>query len=108
MKQFILNIPQLRYLFYYIKKNKRVAYIKYAKTDFIESLWQVALNLLYSNKNGIKLTKSQIQLLHHYRVALKRLVSATSTKDKKRHLTNNVIDVLLTLIIPWIAKNKLA
>ena len=100
------NMPQLRYLFYYIKKNKRVAYLKYARREIIECLWQITLNLTYSNINGIQLTKAQIKLLLQYKAGLKKVLYSKTTAEKRKSLTVNIIDVLLTVFISWMSKRN--
>ena len=106
MEELQKQLPQLRYLFYYVKKPKRAAYLRYANVALVNILWQCALNLVFSNKNNLKLTKGQIRLLKRHRVGLNRLIDASTTKDRKRHLTNDVIDVILAVLIPWISKNN--
>ena len=101
------TLPQLRYLFYYVKKLKRAAYIRYSNVSLVNTLWQCALNLVFSNKNNLKLTKGQIRLLQRHRVGLNRLIDANTTKDRKRLLTNDIIDVILAVFLSWISKEKL-
>lgn len=102
------NLPELRYLYFYVKKTKRAEYVKYASSEFIETLWQIGLNLVFSNKNNIKLRKKDLTLLRKTRLGLKRLIRSESAKDRRSSLTNAVLDVLLSVFVPWIAKNKLA
>lgn len=98
------NLPELRYLYFYVKKGKRVDYVKYANSEFIECLWQIGLNLVFSNKNNIKLKKKDLDLLRKNRLALKRLIRADSVKERKASLTNTVLDTLLSIFVPWIKK----
>ena len=107
MKKLKHCMPQLRYLFFYIKKIKRSGYIKYANSDLVDCLWQIRLNLMFSHKNGIKLTNAQIALMHRYKKGLKQLLVAKSIEEKKKKLSNDIIDILLTIFIPWISKTGL-
>jgi hypothetical protein len=100
-------MPQIRYLFFYIKKIKRSGYVKYANSDLVTCLWQIGLNLMFSHKNGIKLTKSQINLMHRYKKGLKQLLNAKSIEERKKCLTNDILDILLSIFIPWISKTGL-
>ena len=107
MKNLKNLLPQIRYLYFYVKKNKRASYLRYANANLVNSLWEIALNFMFSHKNGIELKKKQIQLLNRYKTGFKSLVISKTIAEKRKKLTNNVIDTLLAIFIPWVAKSGL-
>lgn len=107
MEKLRRNLPTLKYLFFYIKKPKRAAYMKYANVELVQILYEISLNLTFSNKNGLTLTKGQIRLLQRHRVGLNKLVQSKTTKDRRTLLTNDILEVVLSVILPIIAKGGL-
>lgn len=97
----------MRYLYKYLDYDDRQNYVKYGSPTLITCLVQVGLNLMYSNKNGIELTKAQLQLLKKHKKNIVKLITAKTEKDQKKALTNKLIDVLLSVLLPVVKKHNI-
>ena len=51
--------PELRYLFFHVKKKDRQNYIMHSDSKFVNMMVQICLNLVYCEKNSLKLTAAQ-------------------------------------------------
>ena len=92
-------IPELRYIFFHLKNKKRVEYIKYARTGIVDCLQRVALNLAYAVQARISLSKTQIGSLKPYKKKIKALIAAKTIKEKKKILTNSLVEAMLKIIL---------
>ena len=92
-------LPEMRYLYHHLKPNKRSNYVKYGSVTLVECLTNVALNLMYSNKNGIKLTPLQIQNLRKNKRGIVKLIMSEDVKTKRKILNNKLIEVLLSTLM---------
>jgi len=85
------------------KKEKRLYTMNNA---MVTCLTQISLNLLYSNKNGLALTKTQKKKLAPYKKVLEKLVRSKSIREKKtllrkRGLVSTMLLVLFQLVIKY-------
>ena len=92
-------VPELRFLFFHLKFQKRSEYVNHSKTSVVQCLQRIALNLVFSKQANIKLTKSQIALLKRNKKKITSLINAKTLKEKKRHLSNGLIAILLQIIL---------
>ena len=92
-------LPELRYLFHHLKPAQRLNYVKYGSTSLTECLANLGLNLMYSNKNGLKLSSSQIKALRKNKSALLKLIMAKSIQAQRKALSNKMINLLLTILM---------
>ena len=97
-------LPELRYIYKYLKYNDRANYVKYGSPTLISCLIKIGLNLMYSNKNGLSLTPKQLNLLKKNKKNVIKLVTSQNEKVQHRCLTNKLIDVLLKIFLSVIAK----
>ena len=101
------HYPEIRYLFYEIKRKDRQNYIMQSKAGFINFIKQIAINLIYCKKNNLKLTATQIRRLKSYKSAIKRFLAAKTLPQKKRALTPDLLHVLLSIFCPVIERMSL-
>ena len=97
-------LPELRYIYKYLKYNDRANYVKYGSPTLISCLIKIGLNLMYSNKNGLSLSPKQLNLLKKNKKNVIKLVTSQNEKVQHRCLTNKLIDVLLKIFLSVIAK----
>ena len=95
------SLPELRYVFHHLKKNERVDYIRTASAGLIECLNQIIINLLYSHKNGMNLTSSQIKKLKPHKSVMKKFISTKSFSVKRKLLKNSALSAILEVIIAF-------
>ena len=99
MDSLLQNLPEIRYLYYHLNNRKRSNYVKYGSKALVDTLANVALNLVFSNKNGIKLSAAQIKTLKKQKKALMRLILAKTVETKRKLLTARVIDTILSIFM---------
>ena len=52
------KLPELRYMYHNIKTLKQInGYIETASSRLVKTLFQIALNIVYSNKNNLIIKK---------------------------------------------------
>ena len=99
--------PELRYLFFHVKKKDRQNYIMHSDSKFVNMMVQICLNLVYCEKNSLKLTAAQIKRLKMHKSVLKRLLSAKNLLEKKQLLTSPIIHLLLSILIDVVSRMHL-
>ena len=92
-------IPELRYLKVQLDLQQRDEYVKASKPELINCLVQVVLNLMYANKNGLPLTQTHIELLKPFKNIMKKIIGSKVTATKKKLLSPELVEVILTIII---------
>ena len=107
MESLLSNLPELRYLYYHLKYRERSNYVRYGSPALVDTLTNVALNLVFSNKNGIKLTPAQIKTLRTHKNALTQLILAKDAKTRRKYLKAGVIDAILSIFMKIAKKYKL-
>ena len=90
-------LPELKHILY-LDTKKRQSYIKKASSSIIKCINEIVINLLYSHKNGLHLTKTQINRLKPHQNQMKNYV-LTKTIKKKTLLKNNLLFVLVKTIV---------
>ena len=74
------KLPELKYMFHNIKKLKQInSYIETASSQLIKTLFQIALNKVYSNKNKLIIKKTFFKKLKSY----KKLLILVNSKSLK-------------------------
>ena len=89
--------PEIRYLFYEIKRRDRQNYIMHSKAGFINFIKQIAINLIYCKKNNLKLTAAQIRRLKSYKSSIKKLLVAKTLAQKRKAMNPDLLHVLLSI-----------
>ena len=104
MDDFKRSLPELRYIYYHLNDQERVNYIRSASSDLIDSINEVILNLLFSHKNGLKLTKSQMKTLRPYKAVMKKFILSKSLSIKRNLLKKAALRAILATIIAFASK----
>ena len=99
--------PELRYLFFHVKKKDRQNYIMHSDAKFVNMMVQICLNLVYCERNNLKLTGAQIKRLKAHKSALRSLLSAKTLLEKKQSLTSPIIHLLLSILIDVVSRMRL-
>ena len=97
-------VPELRYIYKYLKFKDRANYVKYGSPTLFSCLVKIGLNLMYSNKNGLSLTAKELKLLKKNKKNVIKLVTSKNVKIQHRCLTNKLIDVLLQIFLSAISR----
>lgn len=100
------RLPELRFLYMHLKGRKKEKRLYTMNNAMVTCLTQISLNLLYSNKNGLALTKTQKKKLSPYKKVLEKLVRSKSIREKKtllrkRGLVSTMLLVLFQLVIKY-------
>ena len=100
--------PELRYLFFHVKKKDRQNHIMHSDAKFVNMMVQICLNLVYCERNNLKLTGAQIKRLKAQKSALRSLLSAKTLLEKKKQLlTSPIIHLLLSILIDVVSQMRL-
>ena len=100
------RLPELRFLYMHLKGNKKEKRLYTMNNAMVTCLTQISLNLLYSNKNGLALTKTQKNKLAPYKRILEKLIRSKSIKEKKvllrkRGLVLAMLSILFQIAIRY-------
>ena len=92
-------LPELRYLA--TLKGKRLSrYIHSATPRLINCLQQLALNILYSHKNGLNIEKRKLKKIKKHKKNLVKLINSPDTAAQKRILKKGgVISGILEILL---------
>ena len=97
----------MRYLYYHVRQKDRQSYVMHAHPDFVDILFQTAINLIYCRKNNLKLTASQIRRLRKNKKLIKQLINAKTMVRKRKLLSPHLIHLLLSIITDVISRMNL-
>lgn len=96
-------LSELRYLGS-LRGKKLSKYIHKASKRLIDCIQQIALNILYSNKNGLNIKKSRLKKLKKHKKELIKLVYTKNHTKKKQILKKKggmvleMLSILATVI----------
>lgn len=96
-------IPEMRYLYKYIRFKDRANYVKYGSKTLFSCLIKVGLNLMFANKNGLVLSPKQVKTLKRYKKTIIKMVSSDNEKVQQRCLSNKLIDIMLGILLSVIS-----
>ena len=102
-------LPELRFLYMHLKGKKKEKYLDNLSSRMIKCLVSVALNLVYSNLNGILLSKVQKKKLLPFKGSLKKLILSKNLKEKKNILKKKrgLVSVMLSILFLVISKYRI-
>ena len=86
-------------MFHHLKPGQRLNYVKYGSSILAECLANLALNLIYSNKNKLELKPSQIKILRKNKPGLIKLIMAKDVQSQRKALTTKLINLLLSILM---------
>jgi hypothetical protein len=102
------SLPELRYIYRHLKGKKRALYFKTLSNRMTKILHQIAINLLYSHKNGFALNKLQIKKLKPHQKTLEKLTFSKNNREKKKILRKKpFVQVMLQVILQLVVKLKI-
>ena len=78
-------LPALRYV-QTLKNGRLKSYLNRCSPRILDCLQQIALNILFSHKNGMKIKKEKIKRLKRHKKDLIRLVHSTDINKKRQIL----------------------
>ena len=91
-------MPQLRYMGS-LNKKALIKYIDTSHPRVIRCLYEIALNILFSHKNGLKISKKQLKPLKKHKKALLALVKTSELLKRKKILKKGGLVIgLLTVM----------
>ena len=100
-------LPELRYLKHHLNPHERQTYINAGSDRITNCLVEVALNLMYSNKNGLPLTTAHIQQLKPFKGEMKKLILSKTVGKKKKILQEGLVDCMLSVLLSVVATLEL-
>ena len=101
------TLPELRYLYYHMNRKERNEYIQSASPKLMQCLNEIVINLLYSHKNGLNLSKNELKKLSPYKNAMKKIVLSKSVSAKRKLLKNSLLEILLSTILAIVSDRDL-
>ena len=102
-------LPELRFLYMHLKGKKKEIYLNNLSNRMVKCLSSVALNLLYSNVNGLLLTKVQKKKLLPFKASLEKVILVKSLNDKKNILRKKrgLVQAMLIVLFGVVSKYRI-